>query len=267
LGVSVAWKLECLLMTLLMSYVPWLIALIAVLLMMGMFQSKRARRRALIPMPPLPDEWRLSARPLFRVRERLAYQRLREALPDHVILAKLQLVRFCQPDDPGEVRFWHDLIGSIAVTFCICSGSGRVLAVIDLEGSRDESTRTRQIKHSVLDACRIRYLRCTEEDMPSVAELRGLVPPVDVKFGSRAAELPPGNPQHTAAAAPPPASWGESGALADSFFGDEASDDDLSGSEYAALHSQDSQPSIYNSTSGGRTSGHGLDSRPSTPRH
>ena len=124
----------------------------------------------------LPTEWGLSARPVFSADERRAYRQLREALPEHVVLAKLPLVRFCQPMDPQEVRYWYDLLGNVHVSFAICSASGRVLAAIDLEGVRGSSGRSVQIKQSVLAACRIRYLRCPPEHLPSIPELQLLVP-------------------------------------------------------------------------------------------
>jgi hypothetical protein len=134
---------------------------------------------------PLPTEWALSARPVFSVDERRVYKLMREALPHHIVLSKLPLVRFCQPNDPGEVRFWYDLLGSINVTFAICSVNGRVLAAIDLDIDRGNSRRILQIKQSVLGACRVRYLRCPIDNLPSAAELQLLVP-----SGNAASRMP-----------------------------------------------------------------------------
>ncbi len=133
------------------------------------------RRQA--PQPqPLPAEWALAPRPVFSTDERRVYRQLREALPHHVVLSKLPLVRFCQPADPNEVRYWYDLLGAIHVTFAICSANGRVLAAIDLDTDRGNSRRVLQIKQSVLGACRVRYLRCPVDNLPSIAELQLLVP-------------------------------------------------------------------------------------------
>ena len=101
---------------------------------------------------------------------------MREALPHHIVLSKLPLVRFCQPNDPQEVRYWYELLGSIHVTFAICSANGRVLAAIDLDTDRGNSRRVMQIKQAVLGACRVRYLRCPVDNLPSIAELQLLVP-------------------------------------------------------------------------------------------
>jgi hypothetical protein len=134
----------------------------------------RARRekRAL----PLPREWSLAARPVFTADERRVYRSLRDALPHHVVLAKLPLVRFCQPVNPDEIAYWYELLGSIHVTFAVCSPNGRVLAAIDLDTERGSSRRVTQIKQAVLGACRVRYLRCPIDHLPSIAELQLLVP-------------------------------------------------------------------------------------------
>jgi Protein of unknown function (DUF2726) len=124
----------------------------------------------------LPAEWALVPRPVFSVEERRVYRLLREALPHHIVLSKLPLVRFCQPADPSETRFWFDLLGAIHVTFAVCSANGRVLAAVDLDTERGVSRRAQLIKHSVLMACRVRYMRCPLEHLPSIAELQLLVP-------------------------------------------------------------------------------------------
>lgn len=125
---------------------------------------------------PLPTEWALSPRPVFNADERRLYRQLREALPQHVVLAKLPLVRFCQPLDPRRVRYWYDLLAGSHVAFAVCSSSGRVLAAVDIETERSSSRRTQVIKRSVLEACRVRYVSCAPGELPSVAELQGLLP-------------------------------------------------------------------------------------------
>jgi hypothetical protein len=133
-------------------------------------QRNRQRRR------PLPADWALTGRPVFTGDERRVYRQLREALPHHVVLSKLPIVRFCQPTDPRQVRFWFELLNTSHVSFAICSPNGRVLAAIDLESSRPTSRRSLQIKQSVLSACRVRYIRCAADELPSMAQLQLLIP-------------------------------------------------------------------------------------------
>lgn len=143
---------------------------------------RRSRRST-----PLPAEWSLTARPLFTADERAVYRQLREALPHHTVLAKLPLVRFCQPLEAQKVRYWYDLLGSIHVSFVVCSANGRVLAAVDLETDKASSRRAALIKQNVLSVCRIRHLKCRADQLPSVAELQLLVP----HQGAVARSVPP----------------------------------------------------------------------------
>ncbi len=189
---------------------------------------------------PLPAEWDVTARPVFSTDERRVYRQLREALPHHIVLSKLPLVRFCQPLDPQEVRYWYDLLGTINVTFAICSPNGRVLAAIDLDTDRGNSRRVLQIKQSVLGACRVRYLRCPVDHMPSVPELQLLIPhSTAASRGPQPAPSVAQTPRETSAdAKATPDSrrkgratlWQDSSFFQDSFFGADARDGSTSGS-------------------------------------
>jgi Protein of unknown function (DUF2726) len=158
------------------TLLPWIVALASLVILAAVLIAWRMARRQAPQPQPLPSEWALAPRPVFSTDERRVYRQLREALPHHIVLSKLPLVRFCQPADPNEVRYWYDLLGAIHVTFAICSANGRVLAAIDLDTDRGNSRRVLQIKQSVLGACRVRFLRCPVDNLPSIAELQLLVP-------------------------------------------------------------------------------------------
>ena len=223
---------------------PWItavaaIALLGIVLLAWSWRSRRSARVA-----PLPTDWALSARPVFSTDERRVYKLMRDALPNHVILSKLPLVRFCQPNDPGEVRYWYELLGSINVTFAVCSANGRVLAAIDLDTDRNNSRRVLQIKQSVLGACRVRYLRCPVDNLPSAGELQLLVPsataggrvstghtaPTDLDEArdSLASTVASRRAQRTAL-------WQNSSRFQDSFFAPDSRQDGFSASEYPHL--------------------------------
>ena len=216
---------------------PWLVAIasLALLAAAGALWALRQRREE---PPALPTEWPLTARPVFSSDERRVYRQLREALPHHIVLSKLPLVRFCQPSDPNEVRYWYELLGAIHVTFAICSANGRVLAAIDLDTDRGNSRRVLQIKQSVLGACRVRYLRCPVENLPSIAELQLLVP--QAASASRGPQPAPSRPSPRQEAAPAAPTrrreratlWQDSSFFQDSFFApDNRLDASLTGGE------------------------------------
>ena len=228
-----------------METIPWVAGLVAlsllgVVLLVWSWLARRAARVA-----PLPSEWALSARPVFSTDERRVYKLMREALPHHIVLSKLPLVRFCQPSDPAEVRYWYELLGSINVTFAVCSANGRVLAAIDLDIDRGNSRRVLQIKQSVLGACRVRYLRCPVDNLPSPAELQLLVP--SATAASRGPQPVSGPPSdldeardslaNTVASrrAQRTALWQDSSLFQDSFFASDSRQDGFGNSEYSSL--------------------------------
>lgn len=178
---------------------PWIIAL-AVLVVAAAAMASWVTRARPADAAPLPSQWAVAPRTVFTVDERRTYRQLREAFPQHIVLAKLPLVRFCQPADADEMHYWFELLGSIHVSFAICTTQGRVLAAVDLEGDRPPSRRSLQIKQNVLGACRIRYLRCAIDQLPSVTELQTLLPPAAAAAAPEAA-APPAAP--SAAARPP----------------------------------------------------------------
>ena len=201
----------------------WIIAALSLLLLLaaGALWLRFGRKNK--DTQELPSKWPLTARRVFGPQELDVYRRLRQALPEHVLLSKLPLVRFCQPDDPADVRYWFELLANQHVSFAICSESGRVLAAIDIEGLRPTSRRSLSIKTAVLAACKVKYLRCTPEELPALAELRSLVPEpqsrsVPVARMAKASE-------HLSATVATRRrerqGWADSNFVADSFFDDD----------------------------------------------
>lgn len=227
-----------------MSNLTWILAAAACTLLIAAIGYWGLVKRRKVPTP-LPTDWALAPRPVFNTNERRAYRLLRDALPQHVILSKLPLVRFCQPVDSTQTRYWYDLLGSIHVGFAICSANGRVLAAIDLELDRGTSRRIIQIKQSVLAACRIQYLRCPPDQLPSLDELNQLVPQqsgIAPPSAAQSLPVPAGLSQARESLVTAVASrraqrthlWHDANAFQDSFFAPDSRFDSLRGLDFAA---------------------------------
>jgi hypothetical protein len=227
---------------------PWIVALVAVAVLAPAVVWFALRPRV-AKTAPLPSEWNLSARPVFSTDERRVYRQLREALPHHIVLSKLPLVRFCQPTDPQEVRFWYELLGAIHVTFAVCSANGRVLAAIDLDTDRGNSRRVMQIKQAVLAACRVRYLRCPVDHLPSIPELQLLVPQSAASARGPQPAAPPAHPRREVAVSAPSRRrdratlWQDSNFFQDSFFAPDNRESPGS-SEFGALGGNGERPGV-----------------------
>ena len=231
-----------------MQTLPWIVVL-AVLAIVLPVLTYLALMRPQKPKPkPLPTDWALSARPVFSADERRVYRLLRDALPHHVVLSKLPLVRFCQPTDSAEVRYWYELLGGSHVSFAICSTNGRVLAAIDLDTDRGASRRAMQIKQSVLAACRVRYLRCPVDHLPSAAEVQLLVPQSGAAPRGPQAAPTLGKVRDNLASAVAnrraerTALWQDSAFFQDSFFAPDSRLDGFGTTEFGSLTSLSGRP-------------------------
>lgn len=154
-----------------MQFEPLLTGVMVVLAAgLGMLLGAVVQRRHRAGQREWPRRWRLNARPVFTTDERLLFKELRAALPNHVVLAKLNLLRFCQAADEFEARAWYDRLHTLHVSFTICTPNGSVVSVIDIDApSKAAPARSQRMKEAVLEACRIRYVRCRPGQWPHQA--------------------------------------------------------------------------------------------------
>jgi hypothetical protein len=220
-----------------MSALPWIFGLAAAALcglaLVLWLTQRRARGDG-----ALPTEWPLSARAVFSSDERRVFRHLRQALPEHLVLAKLPLVRFCQPVGSAEARRWYRLLGSAQVGFAVCSPQGRVLLAADLDNRRTLSVRAEralEIKRRALAACDIPYERWVPGQLPSLADLQDRVPastfgPSRSGDEEASASKPGGRTAAIGQAAVAPTLWRDSGYFKNSLY-----DADLSAFGHHAL--------------------------------
>lgn len=129
-------------------------------------------RRAKARLQGWPSRWDLQARPLFNAQERALHRELRAALPDHLVLAKVSLVRFCQPGQAAQARLWYDRLMGLHVSLLVCHPNGAVVSAIDFDTAPDaRHGKTQRLKEAVLEACRVRYLRCRPGQWPHASLL------------------------------------------------------------------------------------------------
>jgi hypothetical protein len=207
----------------------------------------------------LPAHWAVVPRPLFNTDERRLQRRLVEAFPRHLVVPKLQLVRFCHAERALDTRYWFDLLSPLHVSFAVCSDNGRVVLAIDIEShpGRDK-TRTEQrtalIKNSALEACRVRYARCPAGQLPALSELQALLPdgvaavrhPVDQHLQAARHQLAQAVAKRRHERAP--AAGGNE--FADSFFSADSRFDPAAPSAFGVLTAPDALPVLHATVDG-----------------
>lgn len=107
--------------------------------------------------------------------EQVLYFRLREALPDHIVLAQVQLSRFLGVKKGHNFQSWLNRINRMSADFVICAKDASIVAVIELDDSshdRSDRVATDGKKDKVLESAGLRLLRWNVKSIPDVAGIR-----------------------------------------------------------------------------------------------
>jgi hypothetical protein len=191
-----------------------------------------------------PRAWNLTGRPVFSAHERALYRELRLALPQHVILSKVGLLRFCQSASDADARAWYERLQALNVSFAVCTPQGLVVSVVDVVPHNDRhGSRSQKMKEAALLACRVRYLRCLPGQWPQPGLMAAWV--LGQSSGPAAApalgHIEQADPLHDAGhelarklkerRAERAVRWAESSFSQDSFFAPDSRYDDATGPE------------------------------------
>lgn len=124
--------------------------------------------------------WPVSARPLMNATEWKAYDRLQEALPDHIVLAQVGLSQLVKVRAGKGSRTAENKIFRKVVDFVVIKPDRQVLAVLEVDGpthQRTSSQRRDADKDAALTAAGYTVHRISAAALPSGAELRTLLYP------------------------------------------------------------------------------------------
>ena len=123
----------------------------------------------------LDKPWPVVARPALTGPEQLVYTRLSEALPEHIVLAQVQLNQIIRPKamrDDRALRWRYD---RLTADFVICNKDFTVLAVIELDDASHRQAARRDAdarKNHLLKSAGLLLVRWTLQSMPKGPEIR-----------------------------------------------------------------------------------------------
>lgn len=123
----------------------------------------------------LPSKWPLAARALLTNEEQEVFKWLLAAFHDHIVMAKLPVLRFTVPlskDQNGGGARWQELLGGVYCTFTVCTFNGNVVGCVDVPGKRGLNKVNRQLKESLLSDCRIAYTVVRSVKLPEMSAMR-----------------------------------------------------------------------------------------------
>jgi very-short-patch-repair endonuclease len=126
--------------------------------------------------------WPMSSVPVLTQREQPLFWRLQKALPDHVVLAQVQLSRMMRVKRTDKWRTWQNKIERKSADFVVCNKDFSVAAVIELDDSshdRPDRRKSDADKDAALGGAGIRIIRW--RSLPSDADIRAAVVPVSTE--------------------------------------------------------------------------------------
>ncbi|HIV70862.1 MAG TPA: DUF2726 domain-containing protein [Candidatus Aquabacterium excrementipullorum] len=123
--------------------------------------------------------WEPSATRLLAGPEREAYQTLRRALPEHMILAQVPLARFIKVPTRNSYAEWMRRVGGLCADIVVCDATSQVIAVVEVRnpiGRDKERAQRRQARMDrVLEAAGIPVHVWLEGALPGPAVARETV--------------------------------------------------------------------------------------------
>lgn len=121
---------------------------------------------AALPVKPSP----VLSRP-----EQSLFFRLVQALPEHVILAQVQLSRMIVVTTKNNARAIRNTFDRKSADFVVCNKDFSVLAVIELDDSthqRSDRIKADAVKDHVLKSAGLRLMRWHVKELPSVEQIQ-----------------------------------------------------------------------------------------------
>lgn len=116
---------------------------------------------------------------MLSVPERRAMAVLRDALPDCMILAQVQLARFLKVPERYSYADWMRRVGHVSVDFLVCDLAANVVAAVELReagAEESEKARKRHIRMDrVLAAAGIKVHVWRESTLPSATKAREII--------------------------------------------------------------------------------------------
>jgi hypothetical protein len=142
----------------------------------GAFANKRKTRAGLCAKP-----WPLVAkRQLLTERERALYQRLVQTLPNHIVLAQVQLLQVVNFQRGRRTQAILNRFNQLSLDFLILNPDTSIVAAIEL----DDATHTREAsrladarKDHALKSAGVPLIRWNAKNLPDTAAILGAVPP------------------------------------------------------------------------------------------
>ncbi len=150
------------------SFLPWLIVVvIIVLIVLAVLKAKSQSAGG--------DEiWPFYAKKPLSQPEQVLYFRLVQALPEHIILAQVQLSQLLGVKKGNNYQAWLNRINRMSADFVVCNKDSSIVAVIELDDSthqRKDRQAADAKKDKALASANVRIVRWQAKSIPDIAAI------------------------------------------------------------------------------------------------
>ncbi len=123
----------------------------------------------------LKGPWPFYAKKPLTEVEQVLYHRLVRALPDHIVLAQVQLSRVLGVKRGHNFHTWNNRIDRMSLDFIVCRKDSSVMAVIELDDRTHERESRQEAdakKNRALSSAGVSLIRWRVNQMPGEREIR-----------------------------------------------------------------------------------------------
>jgi hypothetical protein len=120
-------------------------------------------------------EWPFYVRKLLSQPEQVLYHRLVRALPEHIVLAQVQVSRVLGVKRGFNFNEWNNRINRLSFDFVVCGKDSTVIAAIELDDKTHESesrVRADVKKNKATTDAGLRLIRWNVRTLPSEESIR-----------------------------------------------------------------------------------------------
>jgi very-short-patch-repair endonuclease len=162
------------------STIIWLLVVVIVWVVVIVVLGALAVLKAKFQGGSANEVWPFYAKPPLSRPEQVLYHRLVSALPDHIILAQVQLSRFLGVKKGNNYRAWFNRINRMTADFVVCNKDFSIVAVIELDDSTHQRTDRQAAdtkKDKALSSAGVRIVRWQANAIPDKAAIQAAIMP------------------------------------------------------------------------------------------
>ena len=147
------------------------VIVVGALILLASVTSKRVAEKK-------SDDWPVKAAPVMTGNELTLYWRLKDALPNHVVIPQLPLAAFIRVTTKKNPYAYFNRFDRLRADFAISDRGGRILAVVEVDGRSHDSPKQQQrdrTKSEVLTKAGIHLHRVNSKQLPEASEIPALM--------------------------------------------------------------------------------------------